>query len=92
MFYVESHEQACRLECSFQDHLVQKWRVSFDQASIINSDTILFIAGTKTAAQGSKKNDLFTSNKKNYWSLPSTDEWKEHYSGHQSMHPVRVVY
>ncbi|WP_231876412.1 hypothetical protein [Azotobacter vinelandii] len=63
VFYVESHEQACRLECSFQDHLVQKWRVSFDQASIINSDTILFIAGTKTAAQGSK-NDLFTSNKK----------------------------
>ncbi|WP_338806573.1 hypothetical protein V8U11_01680 [Pseudomonas chlororaphis] len=63
VFYVENHEQACRLECSFQDHFVQNWRISFDQASIVNSDTILFIAGAKTAPQGNK-NDLFASNKK----------------------------
>ncbi|AZD01828.1 MULTISPECIES: hypothetical protein [Pseudomonas] len=63
VFYVESHEQACRLECSFQDHLAQNWKISFDRASIANSHTVLFIAGTKTAAQGSK-NDLFADNKK----------------------------
>ncbi|MFJ2280900.1 hypothetical protein ACIOUG_07160 [Pseudomonas sp. NPDC087803] len=62
VFYVEKHEQACRLECSFQDHLIQNWQISFDPTSIAQCDTVLFIAGSKTSAT-SNKNDLYATNK-----------------------------